>query len=109
MMAQVVLITGCSTGIGRDLAQRLTQSGYTVVATARCMESLEGIQAALKLQLDVSQPDSINQAVDCTLQQFDRIDVLVNNAGYALVDGLRKFRMCRRTGYSMSMCSESCA
>ncbi|CAG0949772.1 partial Serine 3-dehydrogenase, partial [Gammaproteobacteria bacterium] len=55
-MSQVVLITGCSTGIGRDLAQRLTRSGYTVVATARNVDSLENVQAALKLPLDVTQP-----------------------------------------------------
>jgi NAD(P)-dependent dehydrogenase (short-subunit alcohol dehydrogenase family) len=83
-MSQVVLITGCSTGIGRDLAQRLTRSGYTVVATARNVDSLENVQAALKLPLDVTQPESINQTVERTLQQFGRIDVLINNAGYAV-------------------------
>ncbi len=83
-MSQVVLITGCSTGIGRDLAQRLTQAGYTVVATARHLESLTDLEAALKLPLDVTHPDSINGAVAATLQQFGRIDVLVNNAGYAV-------------------------
>ncbi len=83
-MSQVVLITGCSTGIGRDLAQRLTRSGDTVVATARKVETLENVQAALKLPLDVTQPESIHQAVASTLQHFGRIDVLVNNAGYAV-------------------------
>jgi NAD(P)-dependent dehydrogenase (short-subunit alcohol dehydrogenase family) len=83
-MSKVALITGCSTGIGRDLAQRLTQSGYTVVATARKAETLWDIQAALKLPLDVTQPESIQAAVDCVLQHFGRIDVLVNNAGYAV-------------------------
>jgi NAD(P)-dependent dehydrogenase (short-subunit alcohol dehydrogenase family) len=83
-MSKVVLITGCSTGIGRDLAQRMAQAGYCVVATARKAESLEGLQVALKLTLDVTQPESIRMAVECTLQQFGRIDVLVNNAGYAV-------------------------
>jgi NAD(P)-dependent dehydrogenase (short-subunit alcohol dehydrogenase family) len=83
-MSKVVLITGCSTGIGRDLAQRLAQSGYSVVATARKVDSLEGLQAALKLPLDVSDSKSINQAVKQVLQHFGRIDVLINNAGYAL-------------------------
>jgi NADP-dependent 3-hydroxy acid dehydrogenase YdfG len=50
-MSHVVLITGCSTGIGRDLAQRLTGSGYTVVATARRAETLVDLPAALKLPL----------------------------------------------------------
>jgi len=83
-MSKVVLITGCSTGIGRHLAQRLTQSSYTVVATARKAETLWDIQAALKLPLDVTQPESIHAAVDCVLKHFGRIDVLVNNAGYAI-------------------------
>ena len=48
-MSKVVLITGCSTGIGRHLAHRLTQSGYTVVATARKVETLDELPAALKL------------------------------------------------------------
>lgn len=82
--SEVVLITGCSTGIGRDLAQRLAQSGYTVVATARKVDTLQGLHAALKLPLDVTQPESIRQAVECTLERFGRIDVLVNNAGYAV-------------------------
>lgn len=83
-MSKVVLITGCSTGIGRNLAQRLSQSGYTVVATARRIETLDDVPAVLKLPLDVTHPDSIDQAVENTLQQFGRIDVLVNNAGYAV-------------------------
>lgn len=83
-MSQVVLITGCSTGIGRDLAQRLARSGYTVVATARKAETLDDLKTALKLPLDVAQQASINQAVELTIQHFGRIDVLINNAGYAV-------------------------
>jgi NAD(P)-dependent dehydrogenase (short-subunit alcohol dehydrogenase family) len=83
-MSNVVLITGCSTGIGRDLAHRLSGAGYTVVATARKLETLTDIPAALKLALDVTRPDSVQQAVERTLQQFGRIDALINNAGYGL-------------------------
>jgi NAD(P)-dependent dehydrogenase (short-subunit alcohol dehydrogenase family) len=73
-MTKVVLITGCSTGIGRDLAQRLAQADYTVVATARNLGGLDGLQVALKLPLDITQPASVTQAVDTAIQQFDRID-----------------------------------
>jgi len=83
-MSQVVLITGCSTGIGRDLAQRLSQAGYSVVASARHVETMEGLDVALKLELDVTQPESINTAVACVIERFGRLDALVNNAGYAL-------------------------
>jgi NAD(P)-dependent dehydrogenase (short-subunit alcohol dehydrogenase family) len=83
-MSKVVLITGCSTGIGRDLAMQLAHSGYTVVATARKVETLDDLPVTLKLPLDVTQPETIRQAIDCVFQHFGRIDVLVNNAGYAL-------------------------
>lgn len=89
-MSQVVLITGCSTGIGRDFAWRLAGSGYTVVATARRTETLSGLQAASKLPLDVTQPESVDEAVEDTLRRFGRIDVLVNNAGYALPGALEE-------------------
>ncbi len=82
--SKVVMITGCSTGIGHDLAQRLAQSGYTVVATARKVETLHDVLATLKLSLDVTRSDSINDAVARVIQEFGRIDVLVNNAGYAV-------------------------
>ena len=84
-MSKVVLITGCSTGIGRHLAQRLAQVGYTVVATARKVETLDNLTVALKLQLDVTQTSSVNQAIAHTLRQFGRIDVLINNAGYTML------------------------
>jgi NADP-dependent 3-hydroxy acid dehydrogenase YdfG len=89
-VSQVVLITGCSTGIGRDLAQHLTPAGYTVVATARKVETLDNLQSALKLQLDVTQQDLINNVVSLTLEKFGRIDVLVNNAGYAVRGALEE-------------------
>jgi NAD(P)-dependent dehydrogenase (short-subunit alcohol dehydrogenase family) len=83
-MSQVVLITGCSSGIGRDLAQHLVHAGYTVVATARAIETLADLSVALKLQMDVTQPKSIQKALDYTMRQFGRIDVLVNNAGFSV-------------------------
>ena len=89
-MSKVVLITGCSTGIGRHLAQRLTQSGYTVVATARKAETLDDLSVSLKLPLDVTQSDSVKAAVARTIQQFGRIDILVNNAGYSMLGALEE-------------------
>lgn len=83
-MSKVILITGCSTGIGRDLVGRLAGSKYQVVATARNPESLSDLNVALKLPIDVTRPDSIDSAVKCVLDRLGRIDVLVNNAGYAV-------------------------
>lgn len=84
-MSKIVLITGCSTGIGRDLARRLTHVGYTVVATARNITCLNNLDVAMKLPLDVTDPLSILTAVDSVIQRFGRIDALVNNAGYAQI------------------------
>jgi len=89
-MSKVVLITGCSTGIGRDLVQHLAKAGYCVAATARKANTLADLPASLKLSLDVTQPDSVNEAVTHTLAQFGQIDVLVNNAGYAQVGSVEE-------------------
>ena len=58
-MSKIILITGCSTGIGRNLAGRLGQARYTVVATARNVKTLADLRVALKLPLDITQPDTI--------------------------------------------------
>lgn len=87
-MSKVVLITGCSTGIGRNLAINLIETGYSVVATARKLDSLTDIPAALKLTLDVTQPESVKSAVSQVIERFGHLDVLVNNAGYAQVGAI---------------------
>lgn len=89
-MSQVVLITGCSKGIGRNLAQRLAQSGYTTVATARKVETLDDLSATLRLPLDVTQPTSVTAAVEHTIERLGRLDVLVNNAGYAVLGAIEE-------------------
>jgi NADP-dependent 3-hydroxy acid dehydrogenase YdfG len=86
----VVLITGCSTGIGRELSGVLTNKGYTVVATARNIESIDDLQASLKLALDVTKKESIQAAVKEVISRFHKIDILVNNAGYAIRGALEE-------------------
>ena len=83
-MSKIILITGCSTGTGCNLAERSGQAGYTVVATARNVRTLADSRVALKLPLDVTQPDTIQEAVGQIIQRYGRIDVLINNAGYAV-------------------------
>ncbi|HEX6110624.1 MAG TPA: SDR family NAD(P)-dependent oxidoreductase [Ktedonobacteraceae bacterium] len=84
MSSKIVLITGCSTGIGHDLARRLTLANYTVVATARHPERLSDLHVALQLPLDVTDPTSIASAIKEVVRCFGRLDILVNNAGYAV-------------------------
>ncbi|WP_238916184.1 SDR family oxidoreductase [Clostridium sp. YIM B02555] len=83
MMSKVILITGCSSGIGREMAERLSKNGYTVVATARNLNDMENLNVALKLSLDITNNESILDAVNKVMQHFGKIDVLINNAGYA--------------------------
>lgn len=80
-------ITGCSTGFGRLLAERLQTKGEIVVATARSTQALRELERrdgarTLVLQLDVQDRESVRQAVERTIDRYGRIDVLVNNAGY---------------------------
>ena len=81
---QVVLITGCSTGIGRALATEFAAKGHRVFATARKPETLAEIAGGNveALALDVNSPASIAAAVNAVIESAGRIDVLVNNAGY---------------------------
>jgi NADP-dependent 3-hydroxy acid dehydrogenase YdfG len=86
-MARVWFITGCSTGFGRLLAERAFSKGDSVVATARSPQALHDLgrndeSRILRLQLDVSNPEHIRNAVAKTIEKFGRIDILVNNAGY---------------------------
>ncbi|MEN4715771.1 oxidoreductase [Pantoea agglomerans] len=82
----VWLISGCSTGFGRELAQQTIARGFKVVVTARDTSSIadlvEGYDNALAVALDVTHQASIDQAVKTALDTFGTIDVLVNNAGY---------------------------
>jgi NADP-dependent 3-hydroxy acid dehydrogenase YdfG len=84
MESKVVLITGCSTGVGRELCILLAEKGYQVVATARNISKIEDIPADLKLELDVSDKTSIDNAVGKVIRQYGKIDILVNNAGYSV-------------------------
>lgn len=86
----VILITGCSTGIGRELCKLLFDKGYTVVATARNVEALKNLPASLKLSLDVTEKESISDAVKKVISRFDKIDILINNAGYSVRGALEE-------------------
>jgi len=84
--APVWLITGCSTGFGRELSRAVLARGYRAVITARNPKSVEDLVAgregqAIALALDVTDPRQVDDAVRQAEQAFGRIDVLVNNAG----------------------------
>jgi NAD(P)-dependent dehydrogenase (short-subunit alcohol dehydrogenase family) len=83
--SKAVLITGCSSGIGRATALRLAGSGWTVYATARRLESIAvlGEAGCHTLALDVTDEDSMRVAVETVEQAEGAVGVLVNNAGYS--------------------------
>ena len=83
----VWLITGCSSGFGREFARAALRHGFRVAATARDPQQVADVVAgrdgaAMALALDVTDADQIRTAVAETERAFGRIDVLVNNAGY---------------------------
>ncbi len=83
----VWFITGCSSGFGRALAQRVLEHGHRCVVTARDVARVADIcghhpQTSLAVALDVTDPDQRERAVAQAEQTFGAIDVLVNNAGY---------------------------
>src|SRR5436853_2705144 len=82
---RVVVITGCSTGIGRATAERLTKGGHTVYATARRLESIADLaqQGCRILSLDVTDEESMGAAVTHVEQAEGAVGALVNNAGYS--------------------------
>ena len=85
--SKVVLITGCSSGIGRALAVAFLEQGHRVVVTARVPETLEALagDSTLLLPLDVTDEESIRAAVSAAVDWGGRIDILVNNAGFGLI------------------------
>jgi NADP-dependent 3-hydroxy acid dehydrogenase YdfG len=84
-VTKAVLITGCSTGIGRATAAYLAQQGHTVYATARKLESIEDLEkhGCRLLALDVTEEESMKAAVEAVEEAEGAVSALVNNAGYS--------------------------
>jgi NAD(P)-dependent dehydrogenase (short-subunit alcohol dehydrogenase family) len=91
----VWLITGCSTGFGRELAKLVLARGWRAVVTARDASTVADIaegqaDRVLVLPLDVTRPAQIAEVVAATKMKFGRIDVLVNNAGYGYLAAIEE-------------------
>lgn len=95
-MAGTVLITGASSGIGKETARLFQSKGWNVIATMRSPDreselgKLGNVQVA---KLDVTDSTSIHHAVSAGIEQFGQIDALVNNAGYGAYGPLEAFDM----------------
>jgi NAD(P)-dependent dehydrogenase (short-subunit alcohol dehydrogenase family) len=91
----VWLITGCSTGFGRELAKLVLERGWRAVVTARDPSKLADLaeghkDRALVLQLDVTDRKQIADVVAQSQKHFGRIDALVNNAGYGYLAAIEE-------------------
>ncbi|WP_235324613.1 oxidoreductase [Pedobacter lusitanus] len=93
---KVWFITGSSRGLGRSLTESVLAGGDKVVATARDISQLKELlvrypDQLYPVQLDVTDQEQIDQAVNIAVQQFGRIDVLVNNAGFGITGATEAF------------------
>src|SRR6059058_593011 len=77
----VALVTGASSGIGKAASLALVEAGYEVVGTSRNTAGVTHRDGVTFLELDVTSDESVNTVVRQVIEQFGRIDVLVNNAG----------------------------
>ena len=112
-----MLITGCSTGIGRATAELLAREGHTVYATARRLESIEDLRESgcRTLALDVTDEASMSAAVGAVEEAEGAVGALVNNAGYSqsgAVESVPHGRACapssRPTCSAWCGCASSC-
>ena len=94
LSGQVAIVTGCSTGLGVQMAKALANQGAKIVALARRKEMVEAVAAditkefgveAIGISCDITDTDRVDAAVDEILAKFGRIDILINNAGTGAV------------------------
>lgn len=94
LTGRVAIITGCSGGLGVQMARALANQGCTIVPIARRMEKLQEVAKMLHddfgveaypIRCDITDTDMVNATVKQTLDKFGRIDILINNAGTGAV------------------------
>lgn len=95
MEKQVILITGASSGIGKETALRLIKEGHIVYGAARRVDRMKVLleKGGNALELDVTDENQIVSGVNQIIQEHGRIDVLVNNAGYGLYGAVEDIDM----------------
>jgi len=91
----VWMITGSSSGLGRELAEKVLEHGYRAVITARKPDAVGDLVArysdrAIAVGLDVTQAGDIRSALKAAYERFGQIDVLVNNAGYGYIGAIEE-------------------
>lgn len=86
MSKKVILITGASSGMGKESAKALIQQGHTVYTVARRIDQMQDLKklGGHPIQMDVTKESDIQNVVETIIQKEGKIDVLWNNAGYGL-------------------------
>ena len=86
MNKQVILITGASSGMGKVTAKKLIEDGHTVFAAARRIEKMQDLKemGGFPLKMDITKEEDIREVVSTIKSQHNGVDVLINNAGYAV-------------------------
>ena len=88
-MKKIVLISGCSSGIGKSLAEMMASEGHTVFAGARKLSDLNGMENnVIPVQLDVNNAADIDRVMSSIQKKCGHLDILVNNAGYGAMGPL---------------------
>jgi NAD(P)-dependent dehydrogenase (short-subunit alcohol dehydrogenase family) len=92
---KTALVTGASSGMGKEIAKRLTRDGYQVYVAARQVEKMEDLRelGAEPLRMDISIEADIVAAVDRIVAEAGGVDVLVNNAGFGLYGPMEEIGM----------------
>lgn len=94
LTGQVAIVTGCSTGLGVQMAKALANQGAKIVAIARRKEMIEAVAKeiadtykveTLAIPCDITDTEKVNAAVDEVMKKFGRIDIVINNAGTGAV------------------------
>jgi NAD(P)-dependent dehydrogenase (short-subunit alcohol dehydrogenase family) len=86
----IALVTGVSSGIGRETAQLLVERGARVFGTVRDLRRRNPIAQVKLVRMDVTDETSVMKAVNSVLEKAGKIDILVNNAGYSLAGGVEE-------------------
>lgn len=94
LSGQVAIVTGCSAGLGVQMAKALANQGASIVAVARRQEKIEAVAAEIKaefgvetyaIRCDITDTANVDAMVDEVLAKFGRIDIVINNAGTGAV------------------------